>query len=267
MKNPKPNAALVWKQIEDCVVPRLGFSVTDRAVYSHLLRHSRLEGQRRLRFSITRLAAAVRLTGGPVRNSIRWLASNGVLRLIERSKTGHVVELFLPHEIRAVSSPRSNAPTPTARPRPSHAPLGPPIGLRSALDGSAAARLKRAGVNPSTLNIDELDFLRTRALRKSIHARENGRCFYCLRRVTGRMHCLDHVRPRAHMGPRTQIQINSYRNLVSTCLECNARKGEMPAKDFLRWLYREQRLTPAEFAARLRALQALAAGRLRPALA
>ena len=261
MKNPKPNAALVWKQIEDCVVPRLGFSVTDRAVYSHLLRHSRLEGKRRLRFSITRLARAVRLTGNPVRNSIRKLAANGVLRLLERSKAGHVIELFLPDEIRAVSSPRRNAPASTGRSKPSHAPLGPPIGLRSALNGSPPATLNPASVNLATLDIEAIDFLRTRALRKSIHARENGRCFYCLRRITARMQCLDHVHPRAHMG------LNSYRNLVSTCLECNSRKGEMPAKDFLRWLYREQRLTPAELTARLRALQALAAGHVRPAVA
>ena len=91
-------------------------------------------------------------------------------------------------------------------------------------------------------------------------ARENGRCFYCLRRITGRMQCIDHVHPRAHMG------LNSYRNLVSTCMECNSRKGEMPATDFLRWLYREQRLTPAELTARLRSLQTLSAGHLRPTL-
>ena len=41
----------------------------------------------------------------------------------------------------------------------------------------------------------------------------------------------------------------------------------MAAKDFLRWLYREQRLSPNEFAERLRALEELAAGKLRPIVA
>jgi 5-methylcytosine-specific restriction endonuclease McrA len=40
------------------------------------------------------------------------------------------------------------------------------------------------------------------------------------------MQCLDHVIPRAQLGP------NSYRNLVTCCLECNSRKGEHPADDF-----------------------------------
>jgi 5-methylcytosine-specific restriction endonuclease McrA len=53
---------------------------------------------------------------------------------------------------------------------------------------------------------------------------------YCLRRIAGRMQCLDHVLPRARM------ELNSYRNLVSSCVECNSRKGEKAAKDFLRSL-------------------------------
>jgi hypothetical protein len=47
---------------------------------------------------------------------------------------------------------------------------------------------------------------------------------------------------------------------------CNSHKGEQHATDFLRWLYREQRLTAAELSARLRALRALASGKLRPQL-
>ena len=56
MKSKKPNAELVWKQLEDQLARRLRLSVIDRTVYAHLLRHSRLEGKRRLRFSVMRLA-------------------------------------------------------------------------------------------------------------------------------------------------------------------------------------------------------------------
>src|SRR6266480_2050509 len=52
MKIKKRNAELIWKQFEDLLVPRLRLSVIDRAVYSRLLRHSRMEGKLRLRFSI-----------------------------------------------------------------------------------------------------------------------------------------------------------------------------------------------------------------------
>jgi hypothetical protein len=106
--------------------------------------------------------------------------------------------------------------------------------------------------------LDEVDFMQTRALRQAIHARERGRCFYCLRRIPRRVHCLDHVVPRAGFGS------NSYRNLVSCCLECNWRKGERSAGDYVRWLRSEGRLTGGELLGRLRALRALAAGRLRP---
>ena len=111
------------------------------------------------------------------------------------------------------------------------------------------------------MNLEEADFLHSKPLRKAIHARERGQCFYCLRRTTPTVQCLDHVVPQARLGR------NSYRNLVSSCMECNAQKGEKSADDFLRRLYRERRLTATELAARLRALDALASGKLRPSLA
>jgi hypothetical protein len=47
---------------------------------------------------------------------------------------------------------------------------------------------------------------------------------------------------------------------------CNAQKGEEEAGNFLRKLYREERLTLEELNGRLGALKELAAGKLRPAL-
>ena len=242
MKNKKMNAVVVWKQIEDWLVPGLGLSVADRAVYCRLVRHSRLEGKSRLRFSIRWLASGVRLTAAPVRESLRRLAANGALRIVERSKAGHVAELRLPEEMRGTL--RREAATDKVR-----AATGEMHGGRSS-----------KGSDARPVRIEEVDFMRSRHLRKAIHARERGQCFYCLRRVARRMQCLDHVQPRAQMG------LNSYRNLVSCCLECNARKGETEAKDFLRWLYRAQKLSPSEFEGRLRALEDLRAGKLRVAV-
>ena len=101
MKNKKPNATQIWKHFEDFLVPRLHLSITDRAVYSHLIRHSGLEGRTRLRFSISWLARGVRLSTNPARWAVRRLIAHGALRLLERSKAGHVVEVRLPDEIRA----------------------------------------------------------------------------------------------------------------------------------------------------------------------
>jgi 5-methylcytosine-specific restriction endonuclease McrA len=110
------------------------------------------------------------------------------------------------------------------------------------------------------INIEEADFLEKQNLRRAIHEREGGHCFYCLRRTTTRRRCLDHVVPRAELGR------NSYRNLVSCCVDCNSQKGERSAVEHVRWLYRERRLSNAELSGRLRALDGLASGKLRPSL-
>jgi hypothetical protein len=229
MKNKKPNAEHLWKHFEDFLVPRLRLSITDRAVYSHLLRHSRLEGKVQLRFSIPWLARGIGLCAYSTRWAVRRLISRGVLRLIQCSKAGHVVEVLLPDEICTASTDR-------------------PGGIGGRLPPSF----------PPAIYSEDVDFLKTTALRRAIHSRERGRCFYCLRQLTPMARCLDHVVPRVEFGG------NSYRNLVSCCLKCNSQKGERSAIDFLRRLYRERRLSDAELADRLRALDALASGKLPP---
>ena len=109
-------------------------------------------------------------------------------------------------------------------------------------------------------SLEKIDFLQSQALRRAIHERDGGVCFYCLRRVILRKRCLDHVVPRARLGR------NSYRNLVSCCPDCNTRKGECAAEDFVRSLYRERALSASERNGRLHALDALAAGKLKPSL-
>jgi 5-methylcytosine-specific restriction endonuclease McrA len=224
----------VWKQLEDLVVPRLHLSVHDRAVYSHLLRHSRLEGREQLRFSILWLSRGTCLSGGTVRKAVRSLVGKGVLRLAERSKAGHVVTVCLPEEIRSVRAGKIAA--------------------------CGDSRVSGVGRLPSAGDLEKADFLETRALREAIHAREGGRCFYCLHRMRPMVRCIDHVVARVRGGR------NGYRNLVSSCSECNSQKGERRAEDFLRWLWREGRLSAGELSGRLRALARLAAGKLRPPL-
>lgn len=192
MKNKIPNGTQIWKDCEDFLVPRLPLSVTDRAIYSHLRRHSRLEGKVRLPFTIPWLARGARVSDCSAREAVRRLVAKGALRLVERSRQGHVVDVRLPEEIRAARH-------------------------RSIAAGEAALP-SGAG------SLEEIDFLKTKALRQTIHSRERGSCFYCLRRLNTRVRCLDHVLPRVHSGR------NSYRNLVSSCVECNSQKGEKPAR-------------------------------------
>jgi hypothetical protein len=128
--------------------------------------------------------------------------------------------------------------------------------MRSMTGGKIAARAAVSA--PGVGDLEEADFLETRELHEAIHEREGGCCFYCLRRMTPMVRCLDHVVARVRGGR------NGYRNLVSSCSECNSQKGEQRAEDFLRWLFREGRLSAGELSGRLRALAMLAAGKLRP---
>jgi 5-methylcytosine-specific restriction endonuclease McrA len=241
MKPKKLNPGLLWMQFEDVLAPRLGLSVKERAVYSYLLRHSLVVGKLRLQFAVMALARTLGLSIGAARQAVRRLDELGALRVLERSKSGHFAEMRLPEKIRAIRL-RKNG---TAM----------VVAVGTAGLGATGA----AGEAPAS-TLETTDFLKTWMLRKAIHDRERGTCFYCFRRTPGKVQCLDHVVPRVHFGR------NSYRNLVSCCIECNTRKGDRPAPDFLRTLYRLGRLTPAELDARLRALKDLAAGKLRPAL-
>jgi 5-methylcytosine-specific restriction endonuclease McrA len=226
----------VWKEFED-VSARLGLSVIERAVYSWLLRHTQLEGKLRERFTVTEVADKVGISKKPALQAIRRLADHGALRFIERSYSGHRLEVRLPAEIPAARYARDKAKR-----------NGAGASLTASPSGLRASRRKM----PSEANIEEMDFFVSPALRKSIHAREGGNCFWCMRRTTRRSRCLDHVVPRAKSGE------NSYRNVVSCCVECNWQKKDHPAEDFLRELYRGGQLSRKDLTARL------AAGKLRP---
>jgi hypothetical protein len=237
MLNKKQNAKLLWMQFEDVLAPRLGLTVKERAVYSYLLRHSLVVGKLRLQFAVMSLARTLGLSIGAARHAVRRLDELGTLRVLKRSKTGHLAEMRLAEKIRALRPGKNGALLTT---------------------GAVGVGTTGAAGEPPAATLETRDFLKTWALRKTIHVRERGTCFYCLRRTLANVRCLDHVVPRVRFGR------NSYRNLVSCCLECNSRKGDRPAPDFLRTLYRLGRLTPAELDGRLRALKDLAAGKLRP---
>src|SRR5258708_13368899 len=101
MKTKKPNAELVWKQLEDFLAPRLRLSAIDRTVYAHLLRHSPLEGKLRLHFSIPWLGRTVHLSLTPARKAVRPLFTPGALPLAPLSKARHLLPAPPPEHIPA----------------------------------------------------------------------------------------------------------------------------------------------------------------------
>src|SRR5437016_8962773 len=200
MKNEKINAAQVWKQMEDLLAPQLSFSLADRVIYSHLFRHSRLEGKLQLQFSISWLARGVGLSSKFTRDTVRRLIARGVLHLVEcNCRSQHVVRVRLPLEVKGICAEKIAAHRPAPAPR-------------------------------VVINIEEADFLEKQFLRLAIHEREGGRCFYCSRRITRHSRGPDlFVRGRG-------LGQNPYRTRLSCCRTSNYLKEERPAVEYVRWL-------------------------------
>lgn len=67
-----------------------------------------------------------------------------------------------------------------------------------------------------------------REQRASVLRKQNGRCKYCLDRLTMKQATRDHVIPRSKGGS------NLDSNIVVACSPCNLTKGSLPVKQFLR---------------------------------
>lgn len=109
------------------------------------------------------------------------------------------------------------------------------------------------------LDIETIDFYR-HPYRRCIVLRENSKCFYCFRELKEGRYELDHVVPSSRNG------INTYRNLVAACLDCNNTKGDEAVESFLRSLFRRNLLSEEELYGRLQAVSDLQEGKRIPPL-
>ena len=151
--------AKVIKNCEDHLFPSKAFSVQERTLYYHLLRHSRLEGQEQALFSLLPLANALNVSESTVRESIRALHERGCIRIVERSRQGHLIRVSLPEEISGVIP---------------------------------------AATREIEIKVEELDFYSGRRFITALIAREHAKCFYCLKAVRPETCELDHVQARAN---------------------------------------------------------------------
>ena len=109
------------------------------------------------------------------------------------------------------------------------------------------------------LSLDEMNFFEVPENRLRILQREDHTCFYCLRKLTKSNNVIEHVISRPAGD-------NSFRNVVAACRDCNNRKGNTSAEDFLRDLYRSGHLNAKEMEHRLSRLELLRNGELKPNL-
>ena len=83
MRADTADVVQLWIDIEDRLIPFLKLDAHLRAVYYHLVRRSRLLGQRTVEISIDSLAQATGLSA-EVRQHIRTLESKGAVRILSR---------------------------------------------------------------------------------------------------------------------------------------------------------------------------------------
>lgn len=110
-----------------------------------------------------------------------------------------------------------------------------------------------------SMSLEELDFFNIPENRMLILQREDSKCFYCHRALNSSNYVIEHVISRPD-GDST------YRNVVAACRDCNNRKGDTSAEDFIRSLYRKGYLKAQEMEGRLSQLQLLKGGELKPKL-
>lgn len=114
-----------------------------------------------------------------------------------------------------------------------------------------------AGTECAALSIEEMDFFDVPENRVLILEREKHHCFYCLRAINKSNYVIEHVMSR----PEGK---NGYRNVVAACRQCNNRKNDLSADEFLRGLYRDGLLEATELQERLSQLDNLRRGDLKP---
>jgi hypothetical protein len=109
------------------------------------------------------------------------------------------------------------------------------------------------------VDIEAMDFFGDPANRLLILKREDYKCFYTRQKLDKDNFIVEHIvsRPAGN---------NSYRNCVAASREANNKKGNTPAEDFLRRLFREGYLNETEFQGRMKALAQLKDGQLKPPL-
>lgn len=149
----------IYSDIEDRLVPGLQLDVWERALYYHLLRHTRLRATPNGTFAVAPLSKAVGMSDVKVREVLRSLNRKGCVAIEDRSRSGHSISVLLPSEVK---------------------------GLPDTSDGT-----------PAPVDVDTLDFFSGRRYVHALLSRELGACIYCLKKVTAETCELDHMIPRA----------------------------------------------------------------------
>lgn len=210
------------KEVEDYLIPFLKLSPYERSLYYHLFRQTRLINKEEIIFVISSAPTTVGLTDFSARKQLRTMDKKGCIKIVEVRRDGLKIKVFLPIEI----------------------------------EGCVVER----EVEVKPIDIESINFYSDQKYRTTILKRENGECFYCLKKINTENYVLDHLTSQMNRGD------NSYRNIVAACHECNSKKAGKNGDDFVRTLYRDGILSEKDLEKRLAMIQQVVAGEIKPEL-
>lgn len=101
-------AGQIWKEFEDYLAPLLGMKPGERAVYSYLVRHTRLEGRRGVVLGMPALGRGAGLNYQTARINLMRLARHGCVAVRPYRKS-YAISVFLPEEVLRGIRPRDFA--------------------------------------------------------------------------------------------------------------------------------------------------------------
>jgi hypothetical protein len=216
------------EQFQDYLAPKL--DTYEQALYLYIFRHGRLLGADEVvigfKSARRRMACGIGQDGSP-------MSENTAYEKLRSLQSKGCIEI--------VSSERTGR------------------RIRLKLPSEISGIIPPPAAEPSPPSLEEMDFFEIPDNRALILEREGHRCFYCLRALTPESHVIEHVVSRPAGD-------NSYRNVVAACRECNNRKNDSTAEDYVRALYRGLFLNAAELQDRLTKFAKLRSGELKPML-
>lgn len=155
-----PNWPEIFIAIEESLFAYYECDVWERSHYYYLLSQTRLKETEMATIPLSQISSELSCSEFSSRKILRRLAQKGCIEL-DQTRRGHSVKVLLPSEL--------PIPQTTAEP-------------------------------VDTIDIEAIDFFKGRSYVQELLDRENGQCFYCLKRIDPESCELDHVIPQVARG-------------------------------------------------------------------
>ena len=133
------------RNIEIHLFPKMECDPWERAMYYHLLTHTRISNREQHLFGVIALEGTTKMSRYKVRETIRSMDQKGCIQIVERNRNGHMIKVLFPSEIEGIVVESED---------------------------------ETVGID-----IEEVDFYKGRQYLDALLERDSGRCIYCLKKL------------------------------------------------------------------------------------